>query len=83
MNVSLRVRTRQTATVLIEIRSHLSRFLKMELTDGRVQISFALEGDSELILSGRIIGIVEPSYYKIIRFSLKNLFGLYVKCVMF
>ena len=45
----------------------------MELTDGRVLISFALEGDSELILSGRIIGIVEPSYYKIIRFSLNAL----------
>lgn len=61
MNVSLRVRTRQSSTVLIEARSHSSRFFKMELTNGRVKISFALEGDSVFILSGWIIGIAESS----------------------
>lgn len=59
MNVSLRVRTRQSSTVLIEARSHSSRFFKMELTNGRVKISFALEGDSAFILSGWIIGLAE------------------------
>ena len=67
IDVSVRVRTRQSSTVLIEVRSDSGRFFKMELTNGRVQISFALEGESSYILSGRRIGIAEPSYYKIIR----------------
>ena len=37
----------------------------MELTNGRVQVTFALEGESGLIMSGRIIGVAEPSYFKI------------------
>ena len=66
VDVSLRVRTRQSSTVLIEVRSDSSRFFKMELTDGRVQVTFALEGESGLIMSGRMIGVAEPSYFKII-----------------
>ena len=65
VDVSLRVRTRQSSAVLIEIRSDSSRFFKMELTNGRVQVTFALEGESGLIMSGRIIGVAEPSYFKI------------------
>ena len=65
VNVSLRVRTRQSSAVLIEVRSDSSRFFKMELTNGRVQVTFALEGESGLIMSGRIIGVAEPSYFKI------------------
>ena len=52
MDVSLRVRTRQSSTVLIEVGSDRSRFLKMELTNGRVKTSFALDGDSGFVLSG-------------------------------
>ena len=65
-DVSLRVRTRQSSAVLIEVRSNSSRFFKMELTDGRVQVTFALEGESGLIMSGRMIGVEEKSYFKII-----------------
>lgn len=81
--MSLRVRTRQSSTELIEVRSDSSRFLKMELTNGQVNITFALEGESGFILSGRIVGFAEPSYYKIIIFLLKDLFGPYAKCVVF
>ncbi|XP_078349853.1 uncharacterized protein LOC144634690 [Oculina patagonica] len=51
MDVSLRVRTRQSSTVLIEIYSNSNRNFKMELTNGRVKTSFALDGDSGFILS--------------------------------
>ena len=57
VDVSLRVRTRQSSAVLIEIRSDSSRFFKMELTNGRVRVTFALEGESGLIMSGRLIGV--------------------------
>ena len=57
VNVSLRVRTRQSSAVLIEVRSDSSRFFKMELTNGRVRVTFALEGESGLIMSGRLIGV--------------------------
>ena len=49
--------------MLIEVRSNSSRFFKMELTDGRVQVTFALEGESGLILSGRMIGVAVSSYF--------------------
>lgn len=62
MDVSLRVKTRQSSTVLIEVYSNSSRLFKMELTNGRVKTSFALDGDSGLILSGRIIVIIGPTY---------------------
>ena len=55
MDVSLRVRTRQLSTVLIEVGSEPSKFLKMELTNGRVKTSFSLDGYSGFVLSGRIV----------------------------
>ena len=45
--------------MLIEVRSDSSRFFTMEVTNGQVKISFALEGESGFILSGRITGFAE------------------------
>jgi len=56
LDMSLRLRTRKPSTVVIEVHADSSRFFKMELTNGQVKISFALEGESGFILSGRIIG---------------------------
>ena len=53
-DVSLRVRTRQASTVLIDIRSDSSRFFKMTLDNGRINVSFALGGESGVTSSGEI-----------------------------
>lgn len=45
MDVSLRVRTRESSAVLIHIRQGYDRFFKMALDDGQINISFALNGD--------------------------------------
>ena len=54
MDVSLRVRTRESSAVLIHIRQGYDRFFKMALDDGQINISFALNGDKEGISLGKI-----------------------------
>lgn len=54
MDVSLRVRTRESSAVLIHIRQGYDRFFKMALDDGQINISFALNGDKGGISLGRI-----------------------------
>ena len=69
-DVSLRVRTRQASTLLIDIRSDSSRFFKMALYKGRINVSFALGGESWVILSGDIrVYCTELLRYKLARFE--------------
>lgn len=51
LDASLRVRTRESSAVLIHIRHDYNKFFKMALDDGRINISFALNGDSGVISS--------------------------------
>ena len=52
-SVSLRVRTRQPSTSLIDINQDQNTFFKMEVANGRVRTHYLLEGESGLILSGK------------------------------
>ena len=52
-SVSLRVRTRQPSTSLIDINQDQNTFFKMEVANGRVRTHYLVEGESGLILSGK------------------------------
>ena len=52
-NVSLRVRTRQPSTSLIDINQDPNTFFKVEVANGQVRTHYLLEGESGLILSGK------------------------------
>lgn len=51
--------------MLIEIRANSSRFFNLGLTYGRINISFALDGVSGFIWSGRILVIAALADYKV------------------
>ena len=52
-NVSLRVRTRQPSTSLIDMNQDPNTFFKLEVANGRVRTHYLVEGQSGLILSGK------------------------------
>jgi len=57
MDVSLRVRTRQLSTVLIEVNADSNAFFKMDLNNGRVNIRYVLKGKTGIVLSSKRIFI--------------------------
>ena len=60
MDVSVSMRTRQLSTVLIEINGGPNDFFKMELSNGRVYVRYALQGETGIVFSGKT-NLVHPT----------------------
>lgn len=55
LSVSLRMRTRQRSTLLIEINESSSSFFKMQISHGRVIVLYNLLGESGIVFPGKVV----------------------------